>query len=152
MHHSPSLKHTMGFQITWLGWYSFLFYCEYPSFLLLPINNPTHSLRCTSSCVPFHAINCTKTTFHIKLWAPWEVMSDSFICTLQVKHNDLPVVGVHIDYLLTKFAYIEGFLLLISIYHTLNKYHTSKSQLAGKSLLAGKFLFFMKELTVGFLQ
>lgn len=79
-------------------------------------------------------------------------MSDSFFCTLQVKHNDLPAVGVHIDYLLTKFPYIEGFLLLISVYHTLNKYHTSKSQLAGKSLLAGKFLFFMKELTVGFLQ
>lgn len=58
--------------------------------------------------------------------------------------NDLHVVGVHIDYLLTKFAYIEGFLLLISLYHTLNKYYTLKSQLAGNSHLGKSFYSLQK--------
>ena len=79
-------------------------------------------------------------------------MPDSFFCTLQIRHNDLHVVGVHTDYLLTTFAYIDGFLLFISVYHTLNKYYTLKTWLAGNSLLAKSFLFFTKELTVGFLQ
>ena len=45
LHHSLSLEYTVDFQTTWLGWYCFWFYLEYPVFLLLLVESLTHFLE-----------------------------------------------------------------------------------------------------------
>ena len=49
LHHSLSLEDTVDFQTTWLGWYRFWFYLEYPVFLLLLIKSLTHFLDSMSN-------------------------------------------------------------------------------------------------------
>ena len=49
LHHSLSLEDTVDFQTTWLGWYCFWFYLEYPVFLLLIIKSLTHFLDSMSN-------------------------------------------------------------------------------------------------------
>ena len=48
-HHSLGLEDTVDFQTTWLGWYCFWFYLEYPVSLLLLIKSLTQFLESMSN-------------------------------------------------------------------------------------------------------
>lgn len=66
-------------------------------------------------------------------------MSYLFFYTLQTKHNILTNIRCPYKYLLTKFAYVEGFLPFISSYRILSKYYTYGSHMVDNSLLAKSF-------------